>query len=543
MPTYKSSEGAVNTAVADNTPPTLVEDMQANGAVTPSLTHQSDEAHMALAPNETIFYEIVRRIPEDKRQIIETRLKEVNSSHLASLQVAIANQKNLLADASFIHDEMFPFTALQAVRMGEISSLQFGSLMALWGNLETILPKLTEQEAHAIPEFVPLFTVDGGKNPRASSLLILCLQPPRTLPNLVVKTPEEILTGIYDKAIHLPKSEQGFWVVEDSTRKSVVAQTMQTMTVTQRIKSFDVKFLAFGAHEKCEMIPSFGLQQLFLDVAFPHAVRINPVIGDSTPIDIRKGSFERYRDIALPFPGNELPKVADEFQAPSALDFMFHDRYHAVRASRVTPEETAHYVAIGDKLNVMQKGYDSAVKEFSKRHAEHMRLLPEFAKAIEKLPADKQREVTEPLLKKFNQEMAIINKLKKMRKSNGQLKFRIWDMERSLSGSVIDVPNGTALQELTRIIGNIETELSLLGRVPNTVELSKYSGRKVAHAVLEVVKPEAATLTAIQNQMRQVRAALRGSPFFFLMPTQPPGQLAFDEAILDASVLPRQSTT
>jgi hypothetical protein len=295
-----------------------------------------------------------------------------------------------------------------------------------------------------------------------------------------------------------------------------------------------VNFLAFDANQKREMIPSFGLQQVFLDVAFPHAVRINPVIGDSTPIDIRKGSLERYRDIALPFPGNELPKVADYFPAPSALDFMFHDRYHAVRSSRVTPDETAYYVAIGDNLNVMQTRYDSAVKLFSKRHHKHARLLPEFGKAIEKLPADKQREVTEQLLKKFNQEIALINKLKKMRKSNGQLKFRLWDMERSYSGSAIDGPEDNPLQELRRIISSIEIDLV----IPNIVGLSKYSGRRVAHAVLEVVKPDAATLTEMQNLMREGRDMIEKSLFFSFMPPPPPGQLAFDDAILKAPVFP-----
>lgn len=541
MPTYSPSEKGFKINVTDNPPPTLVEDMGTNGVVTTPLIATADtspqnaEAHMALTPNDAIFYEIVRRIPEHKRQIIETRLKAVNSRHLTSIQAAIANQKNLLDDASFIHDEIFPFAALQAVRMGEISSFQFGSLMALWGNLENILPGLTGQEIQATPEFVPLFTVDGEKNPRASILLIPCLQPSQTLPNLVVKTPEELLKGIYEKAIHLPQSEQGFWVVEDIPPKSEITQT-----VTQVIKSLGVKFLAFDAEDRREMIPSFGLQQIFLDVAFPHAVRINPVIGDSTPNDIRKGSLERYRDIALPFPESELSKVADDIPAPSALDFMFHDRYHAVRASRVTPEETGHYVAIGDKLNVMQKRYDSAVTEFSKRHDEHIRLLPEFGRAIEKLPADKQREVTEVVLKKFNQEMAIIHKLKRMRKSNGQLKFRIWDMERPWSGSATDGLEETALQELTRIISNIEIDLLVVGTLPNTLGLSRYSGRRVAHAVLEVVKPEAATLTVVQNQMREYRDRQRQSFFYFLSST--PAQRAFDDAIIDAPV-PQQLTS
>ena len=368
-------------------------------------------------------------------------------------------------------------------------------------------------------------------------MLLLCLQPSSTLPNLVVKTPEEILSEIYEKAIYLPRSEQGFWVVEDSTPKSDVVQT-----IAQTIKLLDVKFLAFNADDKREMIPSFGLQQVFLDVAFPHAVRINPVIGASTPIDIRKGSLERYRDIALPFPGNELPKVADNFPAPSALDFMFHDRYHSVRASRVIPHETELYLVIGDKLNVMQNRYNVAVKEFNKLHDEHIRLLPTFGSVIEKLPLDKRCGVTEQVRKKFNQEVAIINKLKKMRKSIGQLKFRLWDMERTFSGSSIDKPGVCAFEELQRIVASIEVDLGVLGKIDGTVELSKYSGHRVADAVLDAVKPEVVDLKSLQNLIRTVREALRGLPFFF-MPAQPPGQRAYDDAILDAPVSLSQSST
>lgn len=477
-----------------------------------------------LENNEATFYELVRRIPKPKLMIIEATLRKVTSLHITSLLDAMANQKNLLDDTSFIHDMMFPFAALEAVRIGKISSLQFGTLMALWGSLDTILPKSTEQKDQLKPEFVPLFTIDGEKNPRATVLLIFCLQPSSILTTLVVKTPEDLLNGIYDKAIHLEQSEQGFWVIENSS-----PQTTSGETITQRIKSaVDVKFLAFKADDKREMIPSFGLQQVFLDVAFPHAVRINPVIGDSTPIDIRKGSAERYRDMALPFPGNELPKVADNYTAPSALDFMFHDRYHAVRASRVTPKETAHYVAIGDKLQMMQQRYGLAAKEFSKRHEEHIRLLPEFARTIEKLSPDKQCEVTELVFKKFNQEIAIINKLKSMRKSTGQLKFRIWDMERQASGGLFDGPENTELEKLKRIIISIQVDLFVLGVLPGTVELSKYSARKAAHAVLEVVKPETDALTTMQKQIIQGREVLG-----FLRQTQKPAQRSFDDAILD----------
>jgi len=464
---------------------------------------------------EVAYYEIIRRLPEAKRLVIEDKLKEVTAEHIVLLGNTIADQINLLKQTSFIHDALFPYIALHAVRTGYISPIQFGTLMALWGNLENIIPLSSQQTDQKVPEFVPLFTETGEKNLRATELLRPTLRSSNTLPNLFEKNSEEIFQGIYDKAIDLPQSEQGFWLVEDRIRNNVGAGR----TITQEIKSLNVKFLALNEDDKREIIPSFGLQQIFLEVAFPHAVRINPVIGDSTPTDIRKGSLERYRDIALPFPGNELPKMADNFSAPSPLDFLFHDRYHAIRASRVTPEETAHYIAISDELNVIQKRFDSAVKEFNKRHTKHISLLPEFGKLIEEFPAEKKREVIAELLKKFNHERAIIGKLKKVRKSFGQLKFRIWDMERAYSGGIIDEFKSTAIQELTRIIGSIEVDL-------NVLKFDKYVGRRAAHTVMQTVKPEVATLTAVQNQIRTARIL----PLF--LTSQQPGTLAFDDAIL-----------
>jgi hypothetical protein len=533
MFTNDSSEQVVKAPVtAGNLSLAVVDELHASSTATIPEALASSSAGVVVALNDNEFNEIVRRISEPKRIVIEAALARVTAEHIDSLLAAMANQKNLLKDDSFIHNEIFPFAALQAVRTLKISPHQFATLMALWGSLDVIIPKPFPQSARAMPEFVPLFTDDGAKNPNAEKWLLNSFEPSPSLTNLVAKTPDALLNAIYDKAVDLPQSEQGFWVVDDSTRhSSAIGQT-----VTQRIKALGVRFLAFGADNKLEMIPSFGLQQLFLDAAFPHAVRINPVIGDSSPIDIRNGSLNRYRDIALPFPDNELPKVADDFPAPSPLDFMFHDRYHAIRASRVTPKETAYYVAIGDHLNKMQERYDSIVKQFNERHTQHKALLPEFGQAVAKLPADKQREVTEEVLKKFNHEIAIINKLKKMRKSNGQLKFRLWDMERALSGSVADTYQDNALKELLRIIGNIELDLQILAESPNTIGLSKYSGRKVAHAVLNEVKPDAAKLSDAQFTLRETYEMFRAFSLFMPIPPPPPGQKAFDEAIIDADI-------
>ncbi len=526
---HNSSSGQVVKApvATGNLSLAVVDEPHASSTATIPGALGSSGAGVVVALNDAEFNEIVRRISEPKRMVIEAALARVTTEHIDSLLAAMANQKNLLKDGSFIHNEIFPFAALQAVRTLKISPHQFATLMALWGSLDVIIPKSSAQSTQAMPEFVPLFTDDGAKNPNAEKWLLNSFEQSPSMPTLVIKSPDAILDAIYDKAANLPQSEQGFWLVEDSTRNlSVIGQT-----VTKAIKSLGIKFLACDVDNKLDMIPSFGLQQLFLDVAFPHAVRINPVIGDSSPIDIRNGSLNRHRDIALPFPDNKLPTEADNFPAPSPLDFMFHDRYHALRASRVKPKETAYYVAVGDNLETMQKRYDSVVKQLNEQHTKHKALLPEFGRAVATLPVDKQREVIEEARKKLNHEIAIINKLKKMRKLSGQLKFRLWDMERALSGSVSDTYEENAVKELLRIIGNIEIELNILDRLPDSVGPSKYSGRKVAHAVLNEIKPNAANLLEVQRTFRESYGTMKGLSFFIS-----PSAEAFDEVIIEADI-------
>lgn len=487
------------------------------------LTYEYSEIKPAIENTHNQFYEIIRRIPKHKQQEINARLEQIAPTDIRSVLAAIADQHSLLDDDSFIHDEIFPFAALKAVLIGELSAIQFGSLMSLWGNLDTILSR--EQRTHTPPKFVPLFTQANDINPHAEYHLKKALQPSAHYPYLILKTPTELLNDVYEQAPNIPKSEQGFWIIK-------AAPAYHFETVTQRIKSLNIALLTANDDDSYEMIPNLGLQQLLLNAAFPHAVRINPVIGDSTSRDIRQGSIERYRDIALPFPGNELPSMADQIPAPSAFDFMLHDRYHAIRASRITPQETAHYVAIGDNLNIIQKRYDDVVKIITSRHAQHICQLPQVTKIIAKLSADKQHNITEQIRQKFNQENTLIYKLKKMRKSMGQLKFRLWDMERVLSGTIIDTPDKTAPEELAQIIANIGIELIGMGILPGTIEPSAYSGKKVAQALLETIKPEAATLIAVHNQIKE-REKINAKSLFFL-PAQPARHKAFMDAILEA---------
>lgn len=495
----------------------------------PLLAMDNSHTYIEFRPPLTMHHdyqvqEIIKRVSIEKQNAIIATLAKVTLEHQIALAQAISDQKNLLHPTSFIHDKMFAFTALEAVRLGRISQLQFGTLMALWGNLSAMLTNDRSKSIQIVPKYVPLFTDQSRPCQHASDLLLSCLKPPPTAPYLVLKSPKTLLNEIYHQAIHLPESEQGFWIIPNNNNYG------DDFNVTHAIKvNTKIIYLAFEYTSAREMLPSFGLQQIFLDTAFPHAVKIKPVIGHSPAEETRTQSLARYRNIAVPFPDNNLPIVADNFPAHWALDFIFHDRYHAIRASRVLPQETAFYVAIGDILWAMQKRYNCIVMEFSKRHDSHINLLPKLADAIKNLCQEKKHQVIMQVLKKFNQEIVIINLLKQMRKANGQLKFQLWDMEPAYSGTTFDNPEEECqFTQLQRILGHVESLIQLLEKKLNTCYFNSYATRKVAHAVLDVVKPTPQVLIQIQALVKANQRLL------FFLPNRP-NKPAFDEAILTAS--------
>lgn len=219
---------------------------------------------------------------------------------------------------------------------------------------------------------------------------------------------------------------------------------------------------------------------------------MNPVIGISSVDDIRQGSLDRYRDIQIAFPENELPQKADCLPAPSSLDFVFHDEYHCMRSSRVTPSETKTTVRIGDKFRDIQRYLNNVIKEFEVRHKYHQEKLPEFGAKIEKFPLAKQEELKKIAYAKYLQEASIIATLKHLSLSIGQLKFRLYDMERFLSGGLLDYSHiqDSEVTEIVRIIVNIEADLYLIGKPQGINPLLPSYSRIVAHAVINTLELE-----------------------------------------------------
>ncbi|MDP3267529.1 MAG: hypothetical protein Q8M40_00635 [Legionella sp.] len=466
----------------------------------------TESAH-SLCPH---FIEAVRRIPNDKALLIQNKMNEVTRVHFDQLQKTLTAPDCLFNQDSFMRDEMFPYTVLQALKDGEISSLRFGTLMKLWGRMREVLPVIYQAE------FIPLFLNDGSKNPRAIDYLRQCLSSSISLPNMTNKSSVKLREEIFKQAQNLSRFDQGFYFTKNRTDKIRYidnpnplnrAEYFSNHTITQEAKkSTGLHFLDFPAQSSHEIVAGFELEQLCLSVYFPNPVRINPVIGISSVDDIRQCSLERYRDVQIAFPENELPQKADCFPAPSSLDYVFHDEYHCMRSSRVTPSETKTTVKIGDQFRDIQRYLNSVIKDFTVRHKYHLEKLPEFGAKIEKFPLAKQEELKKIAYAKYLQEASIIATLKHLSLSIGQLKFRLYDMERYLSGSLYDnSPLDSVVTEIVRIIANIEADLNLIGKPQGSNPLLPSFSRIVAHAVLNALQLELSLFNQFKERMNYER--------------------------------------
>jgi hypothetical protein len=467
------------------------------------------------------LHEMLRRIPAVDRTIICAKLLEVTDEHLALLGTAMTDQRSLLSPGSLIKHELFPFVALKALQTKNISTHQFGTIMRLWGYAQDV--ELSAEPIANIPEFVPFFN-EGEINPRAKALLLPTLDSSgHSLSQLIKKSAGELMVILFTEMQKLPKSEQGFWVVQNTTDKAryratpvQLAQTkdsrreyLNSHTVKQQIiGNLRLHYLDFPIGEDLEIIPSFGLQQVFLNAAFDAPVSINPVIGASSVADIRLGSLQKHRDVALPFPGMPLPKVADEIPAPRTLDFMYHDWYHCIRASRVTPEETIATVAIGDRLNLIQERLDDAVKKLTSRHRATITF---FADKIRALPKEKKEGWLRCLHKEFNKEERIIAVLRKLRKGTGQLKFRQYDMERSANGTA-DESLLTIADRVRIILGQILFDIGMIKQMQDGVILPAIFTLVLGHAILDAIQLEQGVLESVQYQIREIEHILTSDP-------------------------------
>jgi hypothetical protein len=269
--------------------------------------------------------ELTRRLKSEEKAALAAKLASLPQKGVGDLVAALSIQN---WDAPIFNDPHFPLYALEACHQKLITPAQFGTVQLYWSALQ--------YHGKENVDAAPLFQQDGSVIPQAwdaiKETLYLNSQTNSAEAGLydpaVPLLNDQELAEFFRRVRQLPLSEQQLFIVED------VIPIGNGPTISETIyQSIGYNIFCRNFEHGARMIPSIGMMQEFLNVRFgDSAVQINPVLGHSSLEDIRQNGLNGTRDMAVHFPGVELPDEADGFLAPW-YDFTFHDFYHAILAS------------------------------------------------------------------------------------------------------------------------------------------------------------------------------------------------------------------
>ena len=454
-----------------------------NGLPAQTLKLNHDDAH------SKVFNEVVRRIKPSKQIKISEKISQVPESQLEKI-VQCCHDPALILNGyhDFFTSDEFPYVNLRAFRDGKITVNEFATLASLHG----IYQEKREEHKSFEMKFEALFDQNGRPNRMAWRAIEQTLYKSNAAEISAFKY--NVADVIEKMKVELKTAsplEAGFWHY-DMPKPS---GTKTIADVVRQLGSY-----ALSGYEKQEMIPSITMIQAFIDSAFgEEAHRINPVIGVSSPDDIRSGSIGCFRDYAIPFPDVPLPKTADDLPAPDIRIFQIHDKYHLERASLLMNADKDLYVAIGDALQKQKERYEGAIENLKLVCRAKMDHITRLKDLIETLPERRKKE----LMVKFQNELyktsRIFSYLRRARKATGQLKFIMYDLEFAFA---------THNQELIRkesVLGyhliNIIYALSGSENETSRELLSGMSAKLAGRVVLPLISGESDNLSEMYHKI------------------------------------------
>lgn len=256
----------------------------------------------------------------------------------------------------FENPEVYAYCALKAVEKGKLDVEQFCTVMFYFSTTK-------HHKAEEIG-VIPLF-IEGQVNPEARDFIRQTMEfsggpaarvafgDGDIIPPYLTETQ---IDEFFERMKKLPPSEQQFFLVPDKQpMESEDKDFHPERTITQEINlSAGINiFCRTKGRIRIRMIPSFGMMQTYLNTKFENPVQITPVIGMSTFKEIEKNGRTLTRDMAIPYPGNDLPDTADLYSASLTYDFIYHDFYHAIVASSIPLEHgqaAIHFAGIVSPL-------------------------------------------------------------------------------------------------------------------------------------------------------------------------------------------------
>jgi hypothetical protein len=306
--------------------------------------------NMAFAATEMLdhpeYVEFMRRVPAATKNEIERKMAALQNSGRLSEELLRAINKRWGVDDPIIMDPDMPYIALYAFRQNKISRMQIGTLLHFWAAIQH------HQEAGRgpfAPEVFDFFNADGSVNQEALEILketftyppaskeeadpfdekvIAAYRASKVMyPFAIELETEEELARFVEEVRKLPRSEQQFFRIP-----CLLPLDGETIVETLREKG---GYKAFGLvnDNKKVILETMGLSQAFVNAirngeGSEYSVQLNIVIGLSSDEDIEKNGLTATRDVAVHFPGVELPREADGRDA-FWIYFTKHDVFHA----------------------------------------------------------------------------------------------------------------------------------------------------------------------------------------------------------------------
>jgi len=375
------------------------------------------------------YYEFTRRVPVDKLHNIEKKLSTISNNGLDCFIEKLSNEQNIFYNEELIYQDNFPFLLLKSFLTNKLSLNYISSMLVLWACTREFLTKESLDKYN--PKFIKLFSPDLTAIGTSKEFLSDCFYS--YLLNLFLKKPSDIVEAIFQEAKKIPVNEQGFWIIDNFNRCS--------NSIAKAIEKKGFIFFNKGTVSpllgKLEIIPNFSIIQIALNAAFVEPVTLNPVLGISSVLDIHTGSDLRKRDIAIPFFELYLPENADGFRTETTLEFVAHDIYHSIRASRVNSVETKEYLFLGERLEQIQGIINECLNKFKIRHDLHCNELKKYFQKINKITEIRSYYI-QKIIKNTLNEDKLIKTLSSFSRLLGKLKFELYDMEMPHSGGRFD---------------------------------------------------------------------------------------------------------
>lgn len=322
---------------------------------------------------ELVYSNVIKRLPDNIKKRIRKFSEDIPRGRMDE---SVKKVRDMPWDPEnpMFHSNIHYYYALEALRRGEITQHQFGTLMLFKEELDN------QKAIEITPEVIPIFDTNGSPNKEALDLIEQGMYPP---PDSFEKAwdieayeqekkkhkpylDENQSKAFFEFLSKTPKSEQQFLLVpEDYMNKEDSEEYNKTVpaTVSMAIQ-YQIGFNVFGRvlikneetgkHELYRIIPSVGMMQAFLDaIKGKRTIYLDIVLGPCTGDDLDEDTRSKTRKVGVHFDGCRQSSEADRYPA-LGNDFPLHDGYHAWRALWIPDEHKLEFSKAGHLLDDLQ---------------------------------------------------------------------------------------------------------------------------------------------------------------------------------------------